>query len=283
RLGAPGPEAGPAPVSQHPGLRLRPLRGRTRLRPRAGRGLGRRYPGARPRQARRHHRHHPRLVADRRGTREPRARRPPCHQRDPQGGRRQGRARDSRLSRAPLAREEDRERRQRHPVRRRRVPPPGGRDPYRARIPGVHAGGGQSRPQRAEGEERPGGQGPPDRMNPTRDDEPPYSILERSRTMRTMAVPGALTTLALMLITVWGTTLPAGGQEPRQENLKQIMIHKLKHSQFLIEGLAMEDFALIRDHAGELKRIGEDSLKRISPNLTFVKYCAEFVSVADEL
>src|SRR5262249_49572599 len=110
-----------------------------------------------------------------------------------------------------------------------------------------------------------------------------YSILERSRTMRTMAVPGALTTLALMLITVWGTTLPAGGQEPRQENLKQIMIHKLKHSQFLIEGLAMEDFALIRDHAGELKRIGEDSLKRISPNLTFVKYCAEFVSVADEL
>jgi hypothetical protein len=101
--------------------------------------------------------------------------------------------------------------------------------------------------------------------------------------MRTKTTRGVLATLTLALFALCGGVFTAGGQEPRQADISQVMKEKLKHSQFLLDGLAREDFALIRDHAGELKRLGEDSLKRISPNLTYVKYCAEFVSIADEL
>ena len=51
----------------------------------------------------------------------------------------------------------------------------------------------------------------------------------------------------------------------------------------LLAGLAQEDFVLIRDRARELRRIGEESLTKIAPNLPYVKYATEFVSIVDEL
>jgi hypothetical protein len=101
--------------------------------------------------------------------------------------------------------------------------------------------------------------------------------------MATMVERGGAATLILMLVALLGGVFSAGGQEPRKIDLKPIMVQKLKHSQALLEGLAQEDFALIRDHARELRKIGEESLTRIAPNLTYVKYATEFVSIVDEL
>ena len=94
---------------------------------------------------------------------------------------------------------------------------------------------------------------------------------------------GMLATLLLTLVALSGGVFSARGQEPRKNNLKPIMEQKLKHSQALLEGLAQEDFVLIRDRRRELRRIGEESLTRIAPNLTYVKYATEFVTIVDEL
>jgi hypothetical protein len=101
--------------------------------------------------------------------------------------------------------------------------------------------------------------------------------------MRPMVERGGLAILMLMMVAPFGGIFSAGGQEPRKDDLKQIMEQKLKHSQMLLQGLAVEDFDMIRDHARELRRIGEESLARVSPNITYVKYSAEFVSIVDEL
>jgi hypothetical protein len=101
--------------------------------------------------------------------------------------------------------------------------------------------------------------------------------------MRPMIERGGLAILALVLVAAVVGAFSAAGQEPPKNDLKQIMERKLKHAQTLLEGLAEEDFPLIRDNARELRKVGEDSLKRISPNLTYVKYVAEFVSIVDEL
>jgi hypothetical protein len=94
---------------------------------------------------------------------------------------------------------------------------------------------------------------------------------------------GGLTALILTLAALFGDVFPVGGQEPRKIDLKPIMVQKLKHSQALLEGLSQEDFDLIRDRARELRKIGEESLARIAPNLTYVKYATEFVTIVDEL
>jgi hypothetical protein len=92
-----------------------------------------------------------------------------------------------------------------------------------------------------------------------------------------------LAALSLMLIAVFAGALAANAQAPKPDELRGIMKEKLKHSQALLGGLAVEDFAMIGDHARQLRAIGEASLKRVSPNLTYIKYSAEFVSITDEL
>ncbi len=104
------------------GLRVRSLRRGARLRPRAGRGLGRRHRRACPAATRCDHRHDPGLDTGRRGTREPRARRAAGHQRDPQGRSRQGCAVAPRLSDAPLAARRRSRASPTSPGRRARVP-----------------------------------------------------------------------------------------------------------------------------------------------------------------
>jgi hypothetical protein len=101
--------------------------------------------------------------------------------------------------------------------------------------------------------------------------------------MNTRAARGVASLLSLALVWFSVAIPPTWGQEPGEDDLHQLMKKKLQHTQFLIDGLAREDFALIHDHASELKKLGEGSFKRISPNLTYVKFTAEFVSICDEL
>lgn len=69
----------------------------------------------------------------------------------------------------------------------------------------------------------------------------------------------------------------------RRAVLSKAMAAKLMHSQELIKGLAMEDFDSLADSARTLKQIGLDTLWKVSPNLTYVKYSSEFASLTDEL
>ena len=47
--------------------------------------------------------------------------------------------------------------------------------------------------------------------------------------------------------------------------------------------MAVEDFVQLADNARALKEIGRDTLWKISPNLKYVKYGAEFTELAEEL
>jgi hypothetical protein len=101
--------------------------------------------------------------------------------------------------------------------------------------------------------------------------------------MSSTPVRGLAAFLSMALVCFSVAILPTRGQEPRADDVHGLMKQKLRHAQFLLDGLAREDFSLIHDHASELKKLGSESLKRVSPNLTYVKYSAEFVSILDEL
>src|SRR6516165_4636261 len=78
---------------------------------------------------------------------------------------------------------------------------------------------------------------------------------------------------------------PSSADDPARERevLRQAMKSKLKHTQDFVAALAIEDFERLGDSARSLRQIGQDALWKVSPNLTYVKYSAEFVAVADEL
>lgn len=105
-------------------------------------------------------------------------------------------------------------------------------------------------------------------------------------------------TVAILLVTAilvfaLGVVPPLrGGQEkasPLDDSdeqfkiLKQAMDMKLKHAKELITGLAVEDFDKLADNAQALKRIGRDTLWKVSPNVNFIKYSSEFTTITDEL
>jgi hypothetical protein len=69
----------------------------------------------------------------------------------------------------------------------------------------------------------------------------------------------------------------------QRKAIQQAMAEKLKQTHTIVTALAVEDFAQLGDAAQKLKQIGKDTLWKVSPNLTYVKYSAEFVSQADEL
>jgi hypothetical protein len=81
-----------------------------------------------------------------------------------------------------------------------------------------------------------------------------------------------------------GTT-PSPRDDPEQQRkaLSRSMAMKLKHTQELVAALAVEDFVQLADNARALKEIGRDTLWKVSPNLKYVKYGAEFTSIAEEL
>jgi len=91
----------------------------------------------------------------------------------------------------------------------------------------------------------------------------------------------ASSVMILALVSVGSTA--NGRQEPKKQDLRPFMREKLKHAQYLIEGLANEDFAMIRDNAHSLREIAGDAQWKVSPDVTYIKYSGEFASIADEL
>jgi hypothetical protein len=105
------------------------------------------------------------------------------------------------------------------------------------------------------------------------------------------ATTGVLASSALILILggVRAAQGPGTRPEPRNDPAEQhkilarAMAKKLQPTHELITSLALEDFDRLADNARTLKQIGEDTLSKVSPNVTYIKYAAEFVSLAEEL
>ena len=103
----------------------------------------------------------------------------------------------------------------------------------------------------------------------------------------------ALTSLLAALVPVLGVVRAAqepGAQpnarddtERQHKILAPVMAKKLRYAHQLMTSLATEDFARMAIDAGELKRIGETTLMKVSPNQEYVKYAIEFSSVVEEL
>ncbi|WP_435009325.1 hypothetical protein P12x_000577 [Tundrisphaera lichenicola] len=71
--------------------------------------------------------------------------------------------------------------------------------------------------------------------------------------------------------------------EQQRKALSAAMAKKLRYAHQLLTSLAIEDFAKMTIDAGELKRLGETTLMKISPDLEYIKYSTEFSSIAEEL
>jgi hypothetical protein len=99
----------------------------------------------------------------------------------------------------------------------------------------------------------------------------------------------AASILILVLVGVRAAQEPRDRPNPRLEAERQhnilapIMEQKLRYTHRLITSLAIEDFKQMALDARELKLIGETTLMKVSPNLEYVKYSAEFSSVVEEL
>lgn len=105
------------------------------------------------------------------------------------------------------------------------------------------------------------------------------------------ALTGLLSGAALVL-SLGGAQALRGEQEkanPRDDPgeqmkvLSQAMALKLKHTHELITALAVEDYDRLAESARALKRVGRDTLWKVSPNVAYVKYSSEFAAIADEL
>jgi len=87
--------------------------------------------------------------------------------------------------------------------------------------------------------------------------------------------------LVLSLIGVGAFATRGEGQD--QGGLRKFMRQKLEHSQKVLEGLALEDFAMIAENAAELKALSEDARWRVSPDINYLRLSAQFQDLAEEL
>jgi hypothetical protein len=107
--------------------------------------------------------------------------------------------------------------------------------------------------------------------------------------MKRVTMRRILVSLAVLLIPASLGVLAVRGQGPPQqrppheENLKELMQHKLKQAQAVLEGLTLNNPKTVAVNARELRKVGEDSQWRVSPNVTYIKYSEEFVRLADLL
>jgi hypothetical protein len=61
------------------------------------------------------------------------------------------------------------------------------------------------------------------------------------------------------------------------------MRQKLDHSQKVLEGLTLENYALVAENARALKELSEDARWRVSPNINYLRLSAEFQDLAQEV
>ena len=77
----------------------------------------------------------------------------------------------------------------------------------------------------------------------------------------------AILALSLVLVGAFATR----GQDEGRGGLSRFMRQKLEHSQRVLEGLALEDFAMIAENARKLKELSEDARWRVSPNINYLR------------
>jgi hypothetical protein len=86
--------------------------------------------------------------------------------------------------------------------------------------------------------------------------------------------------LALVLV-VGGTSLSVQGEQPG--DLKTFMRQKLNLSQKVLEGLTLENYALVAENARAMTELSQNARWRVSPNINYLRLSAEFQDLADEL
>ena len=85
----------------------------------------------------------------------------------------------------------------------------------------------------------------------------------------------------LFALVVGGASLRVQGEQ--SGDLKRFMRQKLEHSQKVLEGLTLENYALVADNARALKELSEDARWRVSPNINYLRLSAEFQDLAQEV
>jgi len=88
-------------------------------------------------------------------------------------------------------------------------------------------------------------------------------------------------TALLFALVVGGASLRVQGEQPG--DLKRFMRQKLEHSQKVLEGLTLENYALVAENARALKELSEDARWRVSPNINYLRLSAEFQDLAQEV
>jgi len=99
--------------------------------------------------------------------------------------------------------------------------------------------------------------------------------------MGSMLTRSGLGTALLFALVVGGASLRVQGEQPG--DLKKFMRQKLDHSQKVLEGLTVENYALVAENARALKELSEDARWRVSPNINYLRLSAEFQDLAQEV
>jgi len=87
----------------------------------------------------------------------------------------------------------------------------------------------------------------------------------------------------LVLAATLAGGLIASGAGYERSPLQQYMRQKLEHAKNVLEGLAVEDFALIAKNARAMRELSEDARWRVSPNINYLRLSAEFQDLAGEM
>jgi len=101
------------------------------------------------------------------------------------------------------------------------------------------------------------------------------------KVMGSMLTRSGLGTALLFALVVGGASLRVQGEQPG--DLKKFMRQKLDHSQKVLEGLTVENYALVAENARALKELSEDARWRVSPNINYLRLSAEFQDLAQEV
>jgi hypothetical protein len=87
----------------------------------------------------------------------------------------------------------------------------------------------------------------------------------------------------LALLTALACVLSATGQGEQRGSLQKFMKRKLDLSKAVLEGLTLEDYALIAENARALRELSEDAQWRVSPNVNYLRLSNEFQDQAGDL
>jgi hypothetical protein len=87
--------------------------------------------------------------------------------------------------------------------------------------------------------------------------------------------------ILLLFLASAGIVVPATGQI--SGDLRSFMRRKLDLSKGVLEGLTLEDYALVAKNARELKALSTDAQWRMPPNPDYLRLTSEFQAYTDDM